>query len=80
MSKQPLPAEWHSLKTCEMCHGKGYYLAMGEETCGSCFGSGRDLRSTLYHGTCKTCNGKGRYAYCRNVTCKKCGGTGKRIV
>lgn len=63
-------------RACPQCNGKGSYLAMGEEPCPNCAGTGRDTRSDLWAEPCLKCNGKGRVTYCRNFPCTSCHGTG----
>lgn len=62
---------------CPTCDGTGKELAMGEETCDQCAGTGRDKNSDLWAEPCRKCNGKGRVSYCRRTnTCRQCNGSG----
>lgn len=63
-------------RTCPSCNGKGSHLAMGEEPCPHCAGTGRDTKSDCWAEPCRFCNGKRRQPYCRNVPCKNCRGSG----
>jgi hypothetical protein len=63
-------------KMCPACSGKGSYQEMGEEKCGPCMGTGRDLKEDLWAAPCRTCNGRGKITYCRRVTCGRCHGNG----
>lgn len=65
-------------RRCGACDGTGHPLVMGEETCSSCAGSGRDTKSDLWSEPCLTCNGKGKVTYCRrgHGSCHSCNGTG----
>jgi molecular chaperone DnaJ len=61
---------------CSACRGKGKYEVVGEETCSSCVGTGRDMKSDLYSDYCRRCNGKGKIPYIGNKTCSRCNGKG----
>ena len=62
---------------CYSCGGQGYKSVMGVETCHTCCGTGRDMKTDLYMDYCKTCGGSKTVAYCRRETCNQCDGTGK---
>lgn len=57
---------------CHACEGTGYILIMGEETCVSCAGLGRDLKEDMWMGYCSKCGGKGRVPYCRRSPTSFC--------
>lgn len=59
-------------KQCLYCGGKGYTFEMGEEICVACMGSGRDIKSNLWHKQCSICNGKNTVSYCRKKICLEC--------
>lgn len=64
---------------CSACDGTGHPLEMGEETCPSCAGIGRDKRSDIMCDHCLQCNGRGRVPYCRRSIrryCHVCNGSG----
>ena len=61
---------------CAMCGGAGSHQEMGEESCHSCSGTGRNTHSTLWNQPCSACNGRGRKFYCRIVRCRACNGKG----
>ena len=65
-------------RRCHGCDGSGRELIMGEETCPSCAGIGRDKNSDLWAEPCQKCNGNGKVSYCRrgNTPCRICNGTG----
>lgn len=63
-------------KPCPYCNGKGSCLAMGEELCPRCAGTGRDTKSDCWSEPCLQCNGKGKVTYCRQMPCVSCRGTG----
>ncbi len=62
---------------CPICDGTGRSTFMGEETCGKCAGSGRDVKSNLWNQPCRKCNGRGRVPTGGYQKCRHCGGTGK---
>ncbi|AEQ32488.1 chaperon [Acanthamoeba polyphaga mimivirus] len=64
------------LVRCFTCDGTGRELEMGEETCPSCVGTGRDKTSDLWAEHCRQCNGRGRINYCRRGrVCRACNGS-----
>ena len=63
---------------CTACGGKGKYQEMGEEMCGPCCGTGRDMKSDIWAEPCRSCNGTGKKSYCRWVQCRQCYGSGHR--
>lgn len=76
----PLPPPPRRVVRCSACDGTGKLLVMGEELCGYCAGSGRDLKEDLYAGYCpRGCN-RGRIPYCRRgpQDCNVC--HGKRVI
>jgi DnaJ-class molecular chaperone len=75
--KIPMTLNKQMKTTCRACNGSGSYLAMGEELCPGCAGTGRDKNSDLWSEPCRQCNGKRRVPYCRKVLCKTCRGTGQ---
>ena len=59
-------------RRCPRCNGTGYESVIGAtETCPSCIGLGRDLKSDLWSEPCRTCNGRGRIQVTR-VACGQC--------
>lgn len=63
---------------CYYCKGSGTINAMGQEQCQTCYGSGRNMQSSLMGYPCRTCNGSGKVSYNRKIRCNHCGGTGKQ--
>jgi DnaJ-class molecular chaperone len=65
-------------RRCSTCSGTGHELEIGEETCPSCVGTGRDKNSDLWAEPCGNCKGSGRVTYSRRSTkpCRGCNGTG----
>lgn len=59
---------------CPKCRGIGKYMAMGQEPCDKCAGTGKDPKSNLWAKACIKCNSMGKIASCKYIDCDFCRG------